>query len=366
MFLLALGVALPGANFQLFNGLPFDSLGEAIAAVALVPLVFSPPLRTAWSRSPPICTRARLPVSDRGRLRGPRPDPARAPRVGVEGFRGVLRLAGGAAPVRTFAERSYSNLFDRYQGATRIDPSIAFGARTGTAPPAALTLSTWNLSFVDDLRYDLPAAPRRNRPARDRAPIQGPLDRGGERASGHRHRRELRRPGRLGSAGQTRLPHPTRGPPSRTARGGRRPALLPDLLVPGATQATGSYAAVRVAYAGGAQVARGRPARPRGSTRAHVARVLAFLDDALLAVLFALIVVGQALAIGKRDRVILLTVGAAGWLVLAGWSPWREAVFVRLAGRWPAAGASEAPAARGLVCRDVPAVAPPAGGHGVV
>jgi hypothetical protein len=329
VFLLAVGLVLPGADFQLFNGLPFESLGEAVAAVVLVPLAASRALR-------------RRLVELAGELHPRTFQFATAAVLLVLGLRVVLLVSGveegfracygsPAAPLPSGpCERSYSNLFDRYGGATRIDHSISFGGRTAVPAPG-LIQSTWNLSFVDDLRYDLPVTPQQPNP-RDRPPLTVRWTGRVSVPPGQGIVVTYIGEGDIRVGGQSRALPPSYSAPRQVelpSAGGDRPLTLSYSFRP--RKPTDPYAAIRMAYSRGSQLLNGGQlvhAAPPDATW----RVLAFLDDALLAVLLALIVVGQGLAIGRRDRVILLTVGAAGWLVLVGWSPWREAVCIALLG----------------------------------
>jgi hypothetical protein len=327
--LLALALALPGANFQLFDGLPFDSLGEAIAAVVLLPLALSRSLR------------ARL-VELSGTLHPRTFQLASVAALVVIGLKVVLLASGveegfrgcygsPAAPLPSGpCERSYTNLLDRYGGATRIDDTIAFGG-LGGAPSTGLTGSSWNLPFIDDLRYDLPVTPKDPTP-RERPPLRVRWTGTLSAAPGADIIVTYIGEGEIRAGGALRALPPAYSAPRQVivpAVGGERAFALTYSFTP--RNATGPYAAIRVAYGRGDQVLDGG-ALVRAAPPAAAWRVFAFVADTLLVVLFALIAIGQGLSLVRRDRVILLAVAAAGWLVLAGWTPWREAVFLALLG----------------------------------
>jgi hypothetical protein len=323
--LLGLALVAPGANFQLWNGLPLDSLPELLGAAILVPLMFSRKLRRQ--------------LIGLGASLHPRPvRTAAIVVVAILGLKLVLLVSGievgfrgcygspVSPPPSGGCERSYTNLFDRYGGATRIDSQIAFGGRTG-APPPGLSQSTWRLPFVDDLRFDVPATPANPAP-RERLPLS------------------VRWTGNVSTTPGAAIVVSYVG--EGEVRVGATRRVLPqsylgvqDVRVPtaGGNQAfslaytfnplisIGPYASVRASIAHGTQM-------PEGGQLLHSApppatwRVIAFLDDGALVLLLLLIAVGQARAIGNRDGIFLLSVLALGWLVLVDFSPWKESLYI--------------------------------------
>jgi hypothetical protein len=152
--LLSTALLLPSMNLQTFDGLPFSSIPEFVALVFLVPFVASRALRRLFARF-------------LGRLG---PGGARGLCVLLLlalGLKLVLFLSGsytgflacyqtplGRPSGGASCEHSFENPFAR-RGVTRIDRHIDFQPET------------WNLSFVNSLRFDfypwVPGLPRRDR-----------------------------------------------------------------------------------------------------------------------------------------------------------------------------------------------------------
>ena len=142
---------LPSSGLQRFDGLPLGTLPEFVGLALLVPLLASRALRRlhrrALTRADPRLGRALLAAGALALvlkllLLG----------AGVrEGFLACYRSPLGP-PSAGPCERSWENPFFRF-GATRLDRSLDF------AP------ETWNLSFLNSLRFDfwLPGQVRRDR-----------------------------------------------------------------------------------------------------------------------------------------------------------------------------------------------------------
>jgi len=324
VLLLALAVVVPGAQIQQWDGLPLDSLPELLAAAVLVPLLFSRKLRAqlvrlgaglhprpAWAVT--VILAAVLTVKAVLLVGGPE-----------DGFRACYS-SPAAPPPPGGCERSYDNALARYGGATRIDHEIAFGAPT-PAPGGGLSLTNWNLSFFNDLRFDLPSKPSNPVP-RERLPIAarwtGTVDTtGADIAITYLGEGELR----LGGV-TTPLPQSYLTPREIRVRTepGKSSFALTYLYKPLITVAP--QGSVRVALAPAPSIAgAGQPLHV--APPAPVWRVAAFLDDAAFAALLLLIAVGQALLLSARDRVFALAVIGSSWLVLLGHTPWREALII--------------------------------------
>ena len=164
---LAVALLVPSVNTVVFDGVPLDNGWEVLATLALLPFVFSSGLRDRMA----------------GVLRGRAAWGPRAAMIGV-GIALVLKLlllgAGDdrgfeacyASTLKPFAqpcESSYSNLFERNGGATRVDQELDFGPsdRTGedlvTAPGIpvereGVATTDWELSFANDLRFNIPVS----------------------------------------------------------------------------------------------------------------------------------------------------------------------------------------------------------------
>jgi hypothetical protein len=328
VLLLAVAVAAPGAGIQLWDGLPLDSLPELLAFVVLVPLVFSRALRgrlvELGTRLHPQAVRivalaaGAVIVLKLVLLVGGQED----------GFRACYRSPAGAPPAGA-CERSYSNLLDLHGGATRIDREIAFKGKQG-GPPATLSASNWNLSFVNDLRFDPPTKPSNPTP-RDRLPLAVRWSGDVETARGATLVISYVGEGQVRLGGVTRkLPATYLGPQQVSLRlpGGRQRLSLSYSYRP--LISIGPYATIEASTTRAPGAGSGAPLHAAAAPIAW--RVVAFLDDAALVALLLLVAVGQVRALGSRDALFLLAVAAASWLVLVDYSPWREAVFVAALG----------------------------------
>jgi hypothetical protein len=157
VFLVALLLLVPSANYHYFDGLPLSGWPELLGLVLLMPLLVSPVLRRLYAR------RAR---------RWPH-----SLRVGVLGAAcvaltlKVLLLASGThagfpacyrsplEPPRSGpCQRSFENPFFRFS-VTRIDHGISFGERD------------WDLGFLNDVRFRFYPRPTYRGPLRWRIPI---------------------------------------------------------------------------------------------------------------------------------------------------------------------------------------------------
>jgi hypothetical protein len=138
--LLAIVLALPSANFQIFDGLPFSHIPEFLAFVLLLPLIASRGLRrlharwlSSWPRAARVAMRTAVGVA-----------------VGVK----LLLLASGTsqgflacyrssleAPENGPCERSFENPFFRFS-VTRFDRVINFGEHD------------WDLGLLNSVRFD--------------------------------------------------------------------------------------------------------------------------------------------------------------------------------------------------------------------
>ena len=138
--LLAVVLALPSANFQVFDGLPLSHIPEFLAFVLLVPLLASRGLRRLYARwlgSWPRGARVAM-----GTILGVA--------VGIK----LLLLASGTSegflacyrsplepPVNGPCERSFEHPFFRFS-VTRLDRTINFGE------------SDWDLGYLNTVRFD--------------------------------------------------------------------------------------------------------------------------------------------------------------------------------------------------------------------
>ena len=147
LFLLLI-LLFPSSHLQQFNGLPLSRWAEFLALAFLLPFLFSAALR---QKAAGVFGRLRIPAAGFYALGGA----ALLLKIGLlvlsarEGFAGCYSspaawAAGyaGRAP-KGGCERSYEDLFGR-SGATRIDSAISF------------TPDSWNLMFLNSLRYDFP------------------------------------------------------------------------------------------------------------------------------------------------------------------------------------------------------------------
>ena len=158
LFLLLL-LFFPSSNLQQFNGLPLSHWAEFLALGLLIPFLFSADLR---GKADGMWKRLRIPSAVFYAAAGI----VLLLKIGqlflapLDEFAGCYsspaawtQEATGIAPGGA-CERSYEDLFRR-SGATRSDPTINFD-------PAS-----WNLTFLNSLRYDYPQsdpnAIRRNR-----------------------------------------------------------------------------------------------------------------------------------------------------------------------------------------------------------
>jgi hypothetical protein len=138
--LLAIALALPSANFQTFDGLPFSHIPEFLGFVLLLPLITSRGLRRLhwrWLASWPSGARAAIGI-------------ALGVALGVK----VLLLASGTTqgflacyrsplepPVNGPCERSFEHPFFRFS-VTRVDRAIYFGEHD------------WDLGYLNTVRFD--------------------------------------------------------------------------------------------------------------------------------------------------------------------------------------------------------------------
>ena len=139
-FLLTIALALPSANFQIFDGLPFSRIPEFLGFVLLLPLVASRGLRRlhgGWLASWPPTVRVAMGTA-----------------LGVAIGLKLLLLASGTAqgflacyrsslepPVNGDCERSFENPFYRFS-VTRLDRAINFGE------------DNWDLGLLNSVRSD--------------------------------------------------------------------------------------------------------------------------------------------------------------------------------------------------------------------
>lgn len=160
---LALALVVPSVNVVTFDGLPLDSLWEVGALAALLPFVFSASLRASLAS-----------VLRRRVTWGPRALVIATTAVVVikllllgmgsdRGFVGCYSSTWKPPPQR--CEESYSNLFKRHDGATRVDEEIDFGPSDVQASRLDQAFSSlvytggagstdWDLSFANDLRFN--------------------------------------------------------------------------------------------------------------------------------------------------------------------------------------------------------------------
>lgn len=161
----ALGLALvvPSVNVVAFDGLPLDNPWEIGALAALLPFVFSPRLRAtlagrltrrvSWGPRALFIAAAALIVM-------------KLVLLGLGSDRGFVGCYVSTWKVPQHrCEESYSNLFKRHDGATRVDEQIDFGpggAQANRLDPAFSSLvysngvarTDWDLSFANDLRFN--------------------------------------------------------------------------------------------------------------------------------------------------------------------------------------------------------------------
>jgi|TARA_B100001964_G_scaffold181497_1_gene200680 hypothetical protein len=130
----------PSANYHLFDGLPLASAGEFAALVLVLPVFFSQGLRRLWARN----------IRQLGRPAVPALLAASCVALilklllmtsgGAEGFKACYHSLVERLPDSP-CEKSYDNPWHRFT-ATRIDGTIDFEP------------GTWNLSFVNSLRFN--------------------------------------------------------------------------------------------------------------------------------------------------------------------------------------------------------------------
>jgi hypothetical protein len=160
---LAAALAVPSVNTVVFDGVPFGNAWEVAAVLALLPFVFSAGLRERLGRA-----------LDRHGDRG-----KRAALVGIAiaivlkllllGFGDDRGFVGCYAstwkPPPQPCEKSYSNIFGRHGGATRVDQELDFGPSapegsdlvTAPAIPVereGVATTDWELGFANDLRFN--------------------------------------------------------------------------------------------------------------------------------------------------------------------------------------------------------------------
>src|SRR4051812_23452165 len=137
LLLWAVVLALPGAVTR-FDGIPFNTLTEAIVVALLLPVACSTALRrlidrvvarTSWLR-PALFAMVLLAGAAKATLATARPP----------GFAGCYESTLSPPPAGR-CERSFDNPFFRFD-ATRIDPVIDFRPQD------------WNLSFINSLRFN--------------------------------------------------------------------------------------------------------------------------------------------------------------------------------------------------------------------
>lgn len=163
VLVLAVALLVPSVNVVAFDGLPLDSLWEVGALAVLLPFVFSVSLREALASA--LKRRARwapqalfiattTAIVIKLLLLGAGSD---------RGFVGCYDSTWKPPPQR--CEESYSNLFRRHDGATRVDEEIDFGpsdqqasrlvpAFSSLVYTAGMGSTDWDLSFSNDLRFD--------------------------------------------------------------------------------------------------------------------------------------------------------------------------------------------------------------------
>jgi len=168
LLLLAVVLALPAAATR-FDGIPFNTLPEAIVVALLLPLACSTALRRLLDRG--VARSSWLPsalfamVLLAGGLK------ATLATTRPPGFAACYESTLSAPPAGR-CERSFDNPFFRFD-ATRIDPVLDFGPQD------------WNLSFVNSLRFNFYPWLRDLRRS-DRLPLRiawrGVVDSGGQAA----------------------------------------------------------------------------------------------------------------------------------------------------------------------------------------
>jgi hypothetical protein len=157
-------VVLPAPRYQIFAGLPLDTLPALAALVLIVPAFVSTrargQLENQFFRLPPWVRAGAMALATLA-LVGKLALVLFAPnQAGFVGCYGPLPPQDGTA-----CASSFTNAFGQVDG-TRIDSSIAFGARTNVfTPPTGLAESNWNLIFFNQVRFDYfaPAQPQRDR-----------------------------------------------------------------------------------------------------------------------------------------------------------------------------------------------------------
>ncbi len=161
LFLLLI-LFFPSSGLQQFNGLPLSHWAEFLALAFLLPFLFSKTLR---QKAAGLFGRLRIPAAAFYALGGG----VLLFKVGLlvfaarEGFAGCYSSPAAWAPgysggaPKGACERSYEDLFGR-SGATRFDSAISF------------TPDSWNLAFLNSLRYDFPDSTSGGIP-RNRIPI---------------------------------------------------------------------------------------------------------------------------------------------------------------------------------------------------
>jgi O-Antigen ligase len=160
---LAVALLVPSINVVGLDGLPLDSPWELAAFALLAPFVLSAALREALAN-----------LLGRRASWGPRAVfvavvmvvVAKLLLLGFGSDRGFVGCyASTWKPPESRCEASYSNLFERHDGATRVDETIDFGSSSQQASELVQTYDTfvytagaartdWNLSFSNDLRFN--------------------------------------------------------------------------------------------------------------------------------------------------------------------------------------------------------------------
>jgi hypothetical protein len=189
-------LAMPSANTSLFDGVPLSRWPEFVALALMLPVLADAGLRARWlALFPPRALRL-IPA---GLVIVIAAKSALLLSGTHEGFAGCYRstladpLAAGVAADSGGCELSYENPLARF-GATRLDRTIDFGPIPGPGARSSASLvepallfgalrggisaTTWNLSFVNSLRFNLYDVPEDG--VTERLPIaaawQGEID----------------------------------------------------------------------------------------------------------------------------------------------------------------------------------------------
>jgi hypothetical protein len=161
---LLIALAIPSVNEVAFDGIPLDSGWEAVAFALLVPFALSASLREL------LATTATKRVSWGHRallLAAVLAIVAKLLLLGFGSDRGFTACYSATwKPPDDRCEKSYSNVLQRHDGATRIDERIDFGPsqeQIGDIVTAyalvhrdGVAATDWNLAFSNDLRFNEP------------------------------------------------------------------------------------------------------------------------------------------------------------------------------------------------------------------